>query len=175
MLLNLKTLAAEEELMDDEQLDKAIESFRPVANQIFDTYSETLKKIVESYIGTEKLQNKVSLDQAVEKFKTDFSQLSIAPKFEIKEMKSSTDDLNLGIFLKGVSTMPTLRIVLGRKETDNGQVLVNILSWGFNDYLYSVRDHKNAKLYLYLNTRKDLNRFLLQFAEALPQIWTAPK
>jgi hypothetical protein len=138
-------------------------------------YPETLKKIVESYIGTEKLQNKVSLDQAVEKFKTDFSQLSIAPKFEIKEMKSSTDDLNLGIFLKGVSAMPTLRIVLGRKETDNGQVLVNILSWGFNDYLYSVRDHKNAKLYLYLNTRKDLNRFLLQFAEALPQIWTAPK
>lgn len=156
MFFNLKVTALQ---------DKLLKNFSKKRLESFEHFVKAVETKAVSVIGSDKLQDKIKINQSVENLQKNISTWKFAYKLELKEQSTSTDSAFWGVYIKGVSAMPIVNIVVGKSETPKGQVLVNSFLWGFNETLYYLKNQEDLSNYRYLALRKEMQEFLTQLKE----------
>jgi hypothetical protein len=176
MLFNLKLLGTQNELMDDASLDTQIKEFgEKNADNLNLLAIDIENAILDHYIGRQKLLPKTKVDQGIANIIRDLDLMEINPPLVSGKIESKTGSFHLGIFIKGVTAMPLVNIIVHEngKDSKTNEIIVapRVFGWAYNQFQFLQKDPQQKKPYLYGDElRPQINQFLVQTKAVIPSM-----
>ncbi len=176
MLFNLKLLGTQNELMDDASLDTQIKEFGEKNADNLNLLAIDLENaILDHYIGRQKLQLKTKVDQAIINITNDINSIELSPSLIVAQIENKIGALHLGIFIKGVTAMPLVTIIVHEngKDSKTNEIIVapRVFGWAYNQFHFLQKDPQQKKPYLYGDElRPQINQFLVQTKAVIPSM-----